>query len=191
MAKEKLTKAEQIRRLREVTADEDKYFTGVLGNPVALAARWGVPLSESYHNSRKGNVSATPVAQNCEHVSRKPSHVSLSGANEIPSKRGPFKVRTNKKLTLKQLRRWRIRKGIRGASERPRMSVRFINDEIHIKFIDDVAGKTSAAASMVSKGEREKLSSNAAAAKTQRQISVKNALAKGRQGNKHSSLRFG
>jgi small subunit ribosomal protein S8 len=59
MAKEKLTKAEQIRRLREVTADEDKYFTGVLGNPVALAARWGVPLSKRYHSSRKGNVSST------------------------------------------------------------------------------------------------------------------------------------
>ena len=37
-----------IRRLKEVTADEDKYFPGVLGNPVTYAARWGLPLSKSY-----------------------------------------------------------------------------------------------------------------------------------------------
>lgn len=39
-----------IRRLKEVTADEDKYFPGVLGSPVTFAARWGLPLSKGYRN---------------------------------------------------------------------------------------------------------------------------------------------
>jgi hypothetical protein len=39
---------ELIRHLREVAADEIKYFPGVLGNPVTYAARWGLPLSKSY-----------------------------------------------------------------------------------------------------------------------------------------------
>lgn len=46
--KEKVSKAEMIRRLKEVAADEAKYFPGVLGNPVTFAARWGLPLSKSY-----------------------------------------------------------------------------------------------------------------------------------------------
>lgn len=37
-----------IRRLKKGTEDEDKYFPGVLGNPVTFAARWGLPLSKSY-----------------------------------------------------------------------------------------------------------------------------------------------
>jgi large subunit ribosomal protein L18 len=61
-------------------------------------------------------------------------------------------MRTEKKLKLKQLRHWRIRKRVSGTSERPRMSVRFTNENIHVQFIDDVAGKTLAAASTVSKG---------------------------------------
>ncbi len=34
-----------IRRLKEVAADEEKFFPGVLGNPVTFAARWESPLS--------------------------------------------------------------------------------------------------------------------------------------------------
>jgi len=37
-------------------------------------------------------------------------------------------MRTEKKLKLKQLRHWRIRKRVSGTSERPRMSVRFTNE---------------------------------------------------------------
>ena len=48
--KEKVSEAEMIRRLKEVTADEDKYFPGVLGNPVTFAGRWGLPLSKGYRN---------------------------------------------------------------------------------------------------------------------------------------------
>jgi hypothetical protein len=46
--KENVSEAEMIRRLKEVTADEDKYFPGVLGNPVTFAGRWGLPLSKGY-----------------------------------------------------------------------------------------------------------------------------------------------
>src|SRR5438105_3823261 len=42
--KEKISEAEMARRLKKGTADEDKYFPGVLGNPVTFAARWGLPL---------------------------------------------------------------------------------------------------------------------------------------------------
>jgi small subunit ribosomal protein S8 len=86
MAKEKLTKAEQIRRLREVTADEDKYFSGVLGNPVAFAARWGVPLSKPYHSFRRGNLSSM-TAQNNALISRKPQQGSQSAVEEGPLNR--------------------------------------------------------------------------------------------------------
>ena len=48
--KRKVTEAEMIHRLKVVTADEDKYFPGVLGNPVTFAGRWGLPLSKSYRD---------------------------------------------------------------------------------------------------------------------------------------------
>src|SRR5438552_5203752 len=41
------TKAQIVKDLKEAYACED-YFPGVLGNPVTFAARWGLPLSESY-----------------------------------------------------------------------------------------------------------------------------------------------
>jgi uncharacterized membrane protein len=46
--KHKSSEAEIVRRLKEVVADEEKYFPGVLGNPVIYAARWGLSLSKSY-----------------------------------------------------------------------------------------------------------------------------------------------
>ena len=50
MLKAKPSREERIRRLKEVTADEDNYFPGVLGNPVMVAARWGLPLSKGYRD---------------------------------------------------------------------------------------------------------------------------------------------
>jgi len=88
-------------------------------------------------------------------------------------------MRTEKKLKLKQLRHWRIRKRINGTSERPRMSVRFTNENIHVQFIDDVAGKTIAAASTVSKGEAKDLSANMAGAKKIGSLAAKYAMDKG------------
>jgi len=88
-------------------------------------------------------------------------------------------MRTEKKLKLKQLRHWRIRKRVSGTSERPRMSVRFTNENIHVQFIDDIAGKTIAAISTVSKGEAKDLSANVAGAKKVGAIAAKNAMDKG------------
>ena len=90
-------------------------------------------------------------------------------------------MRTEKKLKLKQLRHWRIRKRISGTSERPRMSVCFTNENIHVQFIDDVAGKTLAATSTVSKGtpDRDKLAANVNSAKTIGALAAKAAMDKG------------
>jgi len=51
-----------------------------------------------------------------------------------------------------------VRKKLSGTKERPRMSVFFSNENIHVQFIDDIAGKTLAAASTLSKAtpDREK-----------------------------------
>jgi len=88
-------------------------------------------------------------------------------------------MRTEKKLKLKQLRHWRIRKRVTGTSERPRMSVRFTNENIHVQFIDDVAGKTIAATSTVSKGEAKDLAANMTGAKKIGAIAAKSAMDKG------------
>jgi large subunit ribosomal protein L18 len=88
-------------------------------------------------------------------------------------------MRTEKKLKLQQLRHWRIRKTVSGTAERPRMAVRFTSENIHVQFIDDVAGKTLAAASTVSKGETKDLSANVAGAKKLGAIAAKHALDKG------------
>ncbi len=88
-------------------------------------------------------------------------------------------MRTEKKLKLKQLRHWRIRKRVSGTSERPRMSVRFTNENIHVQFIDDVAGRTLAATSTVSKGEAKDLSANVVGAKKVGALAAKAAQEKG------------
>jgi len=90
-------------------------------------------------------------------------------------------MRTEKKIKLKQLRHWRIRKKVTGTSERPRMSVCFTCENIHVQFIDDVAGRTLAAASTVSKNtpDRDKLAANVASAKTIGSLAAQAALDKG------------
>jgi large subunit ribosomal protein L18 len=61
------------------------------------------------------------------------------------------------------------------------MSVCFTNQNIHVQFIDDVAGRTLAATSTTSKGtpDRDKLAANAASAKTVGTLAAKTALEKG------------
>mgnify|MGYP001618891137 CR=1 FL=1 len=56
--KAKVSPAEMVRRLKEVTADEDKYFPGVLGNPVTFAGRWGLPLSKGYRDLKAKQLAA-------------------------------------------------------------------------------------------------------------------------------------
>ena len=85
------------------------------------------------------------------------------------------------KHQLAQLRHWRVRKKLSGTKERPRMSVFFSNENIHVQFIDDNAGKTLAAASTLSKAtpDREKLAANVKSAKTIGALAAKTALDKG------------
>jgi large subunit ribosomal protein L18 len=65
-------------------------------------------------------------------------------------------MQEQKKQQLRQLRRWRIRKKVRGNKERPRMSVCFTNENIYVQFIDDSAGVTVASASTVAKSADKK-----------------------------------
>ena len=88
-------------------------------------------------------------------------------------------MRTEKKLRLKQLRQWRIRKKVVGTKDRPRMSVCFTNENIHVQFIDDDAGATIAAASTVSKTDTKNLSANVSGAKVIGSLAAKAALDKG------------
>jgi large subunit ribosomal protein L18 len=85
------------------------------------------------------------------------------------------------KRQLAQLRHWRVRKKVSGTKERPRMAVFFSNENIHVQFIDDLAGKTLAAASTLSKAtpDREKLGANVASAKTIGTLAAKTAIDKG------------
>lgn len=90
-------------------------------------------------------------------------------------------MRTEKRHKLKQLRRYRIRKKVIGTIERPRMAVCFTNENIHVQFIDDAAGKTLAQASTLSKAtpDREKLAANVTSAKVIGSLAAKTAMDKG------------
>lgn len=90
-------------------------------------------------------------------------------------------MRTDKKQKLAQLRHWRVRKKVSGTKDRPRMSVCFTNEHIHVQFIDDVARITLAAATTTSKAtpDREKLGANVNSAKTIGTLAAKAALDKG------------
>jgi large subunit ribosomal protein L18 len=90
-------------------------------------------------------------------------------------------MRTEQKHKLARLRHWRVRRKIRGTKERPRMSVRFTNENIYVQFIDDNAGTTLAAASTTSKTApgRDKLAANVASAKVIGKLAAEAALAKG------------
>src|ERR1051325_437354 len=92
-------------------------------------------------------------------------------------------MRPEEKARLEQLRRWRIRKKVRGSKQRPRMSVCFTQKNIHVQFIDDEAGVTLASASTTSKAlsDRDKLAANVTSAKRIGQIAAEAAKAKGIQ----------
>lgn len=90
-------------------------------------------------------------------------------------------MRTEKKQRLAQLRHWRVRGKVCGTKDRPRMSVCFTNENIHVQFIDDEAGETLAAASTASKAtpDRDNLAANVASAKMIGKLAAEAALAKG------------
>jgi large subunit ribosomal protein L18 len=90
-------------------------------------------------------------------------------------------MRTDKKLRLAQLRRFRIRKKVSGTKERPRMAVCFTCQHIYVQFIDDVAGVTIAAATTRPKkgATGGKLGANAASAEAIGKQAAEAAIAKG------------
>jgi len=90
-------------------------------------------------------------------------------------------MRSDKKQRLAELRHFRIRQKMSGTKERPRMSVRFTNENIYVQFIDDAAGATLASASTLHKTapDRDKLAANAASAKTLGTLAAQTALGKG------------
>ena len=90
-------------------------------------------------------------------------------------------MQTQKKQKLARLRHWRIRKKVSGTKERPRMSVRFTNENIYVQFVDDAAGVTLAAASTLSKSisDRDKLGANVASAKRMGTLAAETAKTKG------------
>ncbi len=58
-------------------------------------------------------------------------------------------MKLDKKRSLLQKRRWRIRKKVKGTAERPRLTVHFSNKHIYAQCIDDEKGHTVAYASSV------------------------------------------
>jgi large subunit ribosomal protein L18 len=90
-------------------------------------------------------------------------------------------MRTEQKHKLGERRHWRVRRKISGTKDRPRMSVCFTNQNIHVQFIDDSARVTLAAASTTGKSvpDREKLAANVKSAKTIGALAARSALEKG------------
>ena len=90
-------------------------------------------------------------------------------------------MRPQKKQQLAQRRHWRVRKKVCGTKERPRMSVCFTNQNIHVQFVDDTAGATLAAVSTLTKNvpDRDKLAANVNSAKIIGKVAAEAALAKG------------
>jgi large subunit ribosomal protein L18 len=90
-------------------------------------------------------------------------------------------MRTDKKQRLAKLRHWRIRNKLSGTKDRPRMSVRFTNENIYVQFIDDLAGVTIASASTLHKNAANsgKLAANVVTAKRIGAMAAEAAKAKG------------
>lgn len=86
------------------------------------------------------------------------------------------------KLSALQRRKIRVRKKVKGTSERPRLSVFRSNKHIYAQVIDDTAGKTLAAVSTKSKAFAEaaaKDGKKVGASKTVGKLIAKIALEKG------------
>jgi len=90
-------------------------------------------------------------------------------------------MRNEKKNSLLEKRRWRIRKKVAGTPERPRMSVRFTARNIHVQFIDDAKGATLASASTLHKSapNRAELAANVKSAQVVGRAAAEAALGKG------------
>jgi large subunit ribosomal protein L18 len=87
-------------------------------------------------------------------------------------------MRIEKKQRLRQLRQWRIRKKVQGTTERPRMTVRFSNENIYVQFIDDTKGVTMASTNSTSKSI-DGVKANVAGAQKIGKLAAEAAKAKG------------
>jgi large subunit ribosomal protein L18 len=90
-------------------------------------------------------------------------------------------MRSDKRQQLAQRRHWRVRQKVSGTAERPRMSVCFTNQNIHVQFIDDVKGATLAAVSTKGKfvPDRDTLAANVKSAGIVGKLAAQAALGKG------------
>jgi len=97
-------------------------------------------------------------------------------------------MRVEKRQQLATRRHWRVRQKVAGTAERPRMSVCFTNQNIHVQFVDDVKGATLAAVSTTSKSvpDREKLGANVQSAEVVGRLAAEAALA-----NQHGEFDYG
>ena len=73
-------------------------------------------------------------------------------------------MKLEKKKTLLQRRRWRIRKKVKGTAERPRLSVHFSNKHIYAQCIDDEKGHTLLFLSSLAKDSKLKANKEGATA---------------------------
>ncbi len=74
--------------------------------------------------------------------------------------------------------RRRIRKKISGTAERPRLAIHFSNQNVYAQLIDDVTGRTLAAASTLDEGLGAKGANQSAAAKVGEAVAKKAKAAK-------------
>lgn len=72
-------------------------------------------------------------------------------------------MKLKEKNSLRQKRRWRIRKKISGTPARPRLTVHFSNKHIYAQCVDDRAGHTLAFASSLAEGGSLKANRDSAA----------------------------
>ena len=93
-------------------------------------------------------------------------------------------MRTEKKLKLRQLRRYRIRKKVSGTTERPRLNVYRSVNHIYVQLIDDAKHATLVSASSLEQGKdgdskKHIAGGNIAAAKQVGKLIAERAKAKG------------
>lgn len=90
-------------------------------------------------------------------------------------------MRAEKKQQLAVRRHWRVRQKISGTADRPRMSVCFTGQNIHVQFIDDEKGVTLAAVSTKGKSvpDRDQLAANVKSAVIIGKLAALAALEKG------------
>lgn len=86
---------------------------------------------------------------------------------------------TDRKRALRIRRHRRVRAKVEGTASRPRVAVSRTNKHISAQLIDDIAGRTLAAASSVEKDLRASGGSNIAAAKAVGELLAKRAKAAG------------